>query len=51
MLHANGFGPSHSVTAKAVDEAGWKKCPRCDYVGAPASVRNHEKKCTATKEN
>ncbi|MEE4419491.1 hypothetical protein [Streptomyces bugieae] len=51
MLHANGFGPSHSVTAKAVEEAGWQKCPRCDYVGAPASVRNHEKKCTAAKES
>lgn len=51
MLHANGFGPSHSVTDKAVADAGWERCDRCSYVGAPASVRNHEKKCSATKED
>ncbi|MFJ4637634.1 hypothetical protein ACIP69_18670 [Streptomyces hygroscopicus] len=51
MLHANGFGPSHSVTDKAVTDAGWKRCDRCGYVGAPASIRNHEKKCRATKED
>ena len=42
MLHAKGFGPSHSVTHKAVEEGLWQKCPRgCDYVGAPASITNH----------
>ncbi|MGW7688795.1 hypothetical protein ACWGMA_07865 [Streptomyces asiaticus] len=51
MLHANGFGPSHSVTDKAVMDAGWKRCDRCGYVGAPASMRNHEKKCSAKKED
>ncbi|MCP3817264.1 hypothetical protein NLX86_03650 [Streptomyces sp. A3M-1-3] len=44
MLHANGFGPGHSITDKAVHDAGWERCGRCGYVGAPASMRNHEKK-------
>lgn len=47
MLHAKGFGPSNSVTDKAVREAGWERCPRategCKYTGAPASVRKHAK--------
>ncbi|MFE3381665.1 hypothetical protein, partial [Streptomyces anulatus] len=44
MLHAKGFGPSHSVTHKAREDAGWEECERCGYIGAPASMRNHEKK-------
>ena len=51
FLKDHGFGPGNSIVQKAVSEAGWQKCSRCDYVGAPASVRNHEKKCTTTKEN
>lgn len=44
LLHANGYGPGHSVTAAAVDAGAWEKCPKgCGYVGAPASVRNHLK--------
>ncbi|MFF0064999.1 hypothetical protein ACFYRC_26275 [Streptomyces sp. NPDC005279] len=42
FLAEHGFGPDNSVTA-AVSEGGWEKCPRCDYVGAPASIRNHLK--------
>ncbi|MET8746316.1 hypothetical protein ACFU98_29365 [Streptomyces sp. NPDC057575] len=44
MLHAKGFGPSHSVTHKALDDAGWQKCKPCGYIGAPASMRNHQKR-------
>ncbi|WP_372344768.1 hypothetical protein [Streptomyces sp. KL116D] len=44
MLHAKGFGPSHSVVHKAIEDASWEKCERCSYIGAPASMRNHEKK-------
>ncbi|MFE5300371.1 hypothetical protein [Streptomyces sp. NPDC056632] len=44
MLHAKGFGPSHSVTHKAVEDAGWERCDRCGYIGAPSSMRNHKKK-------
>lgn len=46
LLHANGYGPGHSITAKAVETGAWGTCPRsdCDYVGAPASIRNHQKK-------
>ena len=44
LLHKHGFGPGHSVTAAAVDRKAWEKCPRCSYVGAPASVRTHLKK-------
>ncbi len=51
MLHANDFGPDTPVIDAAIAEGGWKICPRCNYAGAPASVRNHEKKCTAVKEN
>ncbi|MGW2920445.1 hypothetical protein ACWDBF_21640 [Streptomyces angustmyceticus] len=51
FLKDHGFGPGNSIVQKAVEEAGWQECPRCDYVGAPASVRNHEKKCTAMKES
>lgn len=50
MLHAKGFGPSHSVTHKAVKDAGWERCDRCGYIGAPASMRNHEKKPHTTKK-
>ena len=44
FLHAHGFGPGHSVTAKAVADTDWLECERCGYRGAPASMRNHEKK-------
>lgn len=43
FLDAHGYGPNHSVTAKAIKEAGWTECTRCGYRGAPASMRNHEK--------
>lgn len=42
LLAEHGYGPGKSVTEAAVEEGGWEKCPRgCDYVGAPASIRNH----------
>jgi hypothetical protein len=46
MLHKHGYGPGHSVTAKAVIDGPWERCPyaECKYVGAPASVTNHIKK-------
>ncbi|MFD8542139.1 hypothetical protein [Streptomyces rubrogriseus] len=44
LLHKHGHGPGHSVTAKAVHEGSWEKCPNCAYVGAPASIRLHQKK-------
>ncbi|MCM9083115.1 hypothetical protein OG590_08010 [Streptomyces goshikiensis] len=44
LLHKHGYGPGHSVTAKAVHEGSWEKCPNCAYVGAPASIRLHQKK-------
>lgn len=42
-LTAHGYGPNNSVTAAAVKAGVWQECPRpsCDYVGAPASIRNH----------
>ncbi|MCZ1013920.1 hypothetical protein [Streptomyces noursei] len=43
MLHANGFGPSRSVTDEAVANTDWERC-HCGYVGASASVRNHTRK-------
>jgi hypothetical protein len=47
LLHGHGYGPGHSVSARAVSEGVWQKCPACDYVGAPASIANHTKKSHA----
>lgn len=47
LLHGHGYGPGHSVSARAVSEGVWLKCPACDYVGAPASIANHTKKAHA----
>lgn len=46
LLADHGYGPDNSITAKAVTEGGWAHCPAdgCTYVGAPASIRNHQKK-------
>ena len=46
LLHGHGFGAGHSVTAAAVDAGAWERCPHvdCDYVGAPASIRVHQKR-------
>lgn len=44
LLHKHGYGPGHSVTAAAVESGAWEKCPGCEYVGAPASIRNHRNK-------
>ncbi|MEU5510456.1 hypothetical protein [Streptomyces fungicidicus] len=44
LLHGHGYGPGHSVSARAVTDGVWQKCPACDYVGAPASIANHTKK-------
>ncbi|MEC4016125.1 hypothetical protein [Streptomyces sp. H27-D2] len=44
LLHDHDFGPANSVTAAAVESGAWEKCSDCDYVGAPASIRNHQKK-------
>ncbi|MFI6854460.1 hypothetical protein [Streptomyces sp. NPDC050416] len=43
FLHAHGYGPQHSVTGAAVEQAGWQECV-CGYRGAPASVRRHQAK-------
>lgn len=45
LLAAHGYGPDKSVTEAAVRK-GWIHCsvPGCSYVGAEASVRNHEAK-------
>lgn len=50
LLHKHGYGPGHSVTMRAVDSGAWQQCPSCDYVGAPASIRNHEKKAHRTEQ-
>ncbi len=47
LLHGHGYGPGHSVSARAVSEGVWLTCPACDYVGAPASIANHTKKAHA----
>ncbi|WP_234328049.1 hypothetical protein [Streptomyces sp. NRRL S-37] len=47
LLHGHGYGPGHSVSARAVSEGVWRKCPACDYVGAPASIAHHTKKAHA----
>ncbi|MGW8702879.1 hypothetical protein ACWGOK_39240 [Streptomyces eurythermus] len=44
LLHHHGYGPDKSVLDAAVSEGGWEECPRCEYAGAPASVRNHTRK-------
>lgn len=44
LLHGHGYGPGHSVTARAVTVGAWEKRPSCAYVGAPASIRNHGRK-------
>jgi hypothetical protein len=43
FLHAHGYGPQHSVTGAAVEQAGWQECV-CGYRGAPLSVRRHQAK-------
>lgn len=43
LLHANKYGPDRSITDVAVREAGWERCDRCGYAGAPASMRKHER--------
>ena len=47
LLHGHRYGPGHSVSARAVSEGVWRKCPSCDYVGAPASIANHSRKAHA----
>ncbi|MEU6687148.1 hypothetical protein [Streptomyces sp. NPDC046832] len=44
LLHSHGYGPGHSVSARAVSAGVGQKCPTCDYVGAPGSSANHTKK-------
>ena len=51
FLAEHGFGPDNSVTEAAVTEGGWERCARCGYTGAPASMRNHEKKPHKSKES
>ncbi|MFH8813112.1 hypothetical protein ACH4GZ_38935 [Streptomyces hygroscopicus] len=41
LLQEHGYGPDKSITAAAVEAGAWEKCPRCDYVGATNSIRNH----------
>lgn len=36
-----GFGPERSVVQEAVDQAGWVRCERCSYAGAPAGLATH----------
>lgn len=46
LLADTGFAPGgkETIRAAALKRGGWEECPRCDYAGAPASMRNHEKK-------
>ncbi|WP_371236960.1 hypothetical protein [Streptomyces pimonensis] len=44
LPHGHGYGPGHPVSARAVSEGVWRKCPACDHVGAPASITDHTKK-------
>lgn len=46
LLHAHQYGPGHSVTEAAVRAGAWEPCPTkgCDYVGAPASIRYHQRR-------
>lgn len=46
LLHANGYGPGHSITDAAVRSGKWIRCtrPGCNYAGTKESVRNHEAK-------
>ncbi|MFJ1827373.1 hypothetical protein [Streptomyces sp. NPDC088178] len=44
LLEQHDFGPENSVLDAAVADGGWVICPSCLYAGAPASVRNHQKK-------
>ncbi|MGW9494214.1 hypothetical protein ACWG5P_07430 [Streptomyces prasinus] len=44
LLHAHGYGPDHSVSARVVSEGAGRKCPSCACVGAPASIANHTKR-------
>jgi hypothetical protein len=43
LLNHHGYGPTRSVTADAVRDGGWVRCPNvdCAYCGTPASVRLH----------
>jgi hypothetical protein len=41
LLQEHGYGPDESITQTAVAVGAWEKCPKCEYVGAPASIRNH----------
>lgn len=46
LLHGHGYGPGHSVTADAVSQGAWERCPGhlCDYAGTPTSVRTHQRR-------
>jgi hypothetical protein len=43
LLKEHGYGPDKSITQAAVEAGAWERCiyGGCDYVGAPASIRNH----------
>ncbi|QMU18738.1 hypothetical protein H3L99_31180 [Streptomyces pristinaespiralis] len=44
LLHGHGYGPGHSVSARAVAKGVWRKCPSCAYVGALAGIANRTRK-------
>ena len=46
LLRGHGYDADNSVTDDAVRSGSWERCPRaeCNYVGSPASVRNHRSK-------
>lgn len=46
LLRVHGYDADHSVTVEAVQSGAWERCPhsRCNYAGAPASIRNHRTK-------
>lgn len=49
FLHTHGYGPDNSVSHAAVKAGAWEQCEDCDYMGTPASVRNHRRKKAAAQ--
>ena len=46
LIAHHGFGPDKPVRQAALESGYWEQCPAqdCDYLGTPASIRNHRTK-------
>ncbi|WP_395297282.1 hypothetical protein ACF9IK_30490 [Kitasatospora hibisci] len=46
LIAQHGFGPHNGIREAAVESGHWEACPGadCNYLGTPASIRNHRKK-------